>query len=216
MKLCRRTAPIAGVILALLCSGSHAVTLPAGGSLSLDLSGNPNDDDDSGIVIRNTSDSAGQVEIEYLTGHVPAKPPGAFILLDGTMRVTVSDLDPKDYRLLLIREYDPQEARRNGLRGRELRLLRRRARPRGGIRWIRARPADAARRREGRIAAPYGEVRNGTKRVLGQYGYYPDDTYVWAVVDQASDFTAGGLPEPLTLTMLLAGAVAMLARRRKL
>ena len=65
-------------------------------------------------------------------------------------------------------------------------------------------------RKKGRRIAPYHEVRYETRRVLGQYGYYPDDTYVWAVVDQASDFTVGGVPEPSTLVLLLGGGGALL------
>jgi len=41
-------------------------------------------------------------------------------------------------------------------------------------------------------------------------------TYVWAVMDAGGDYTVGGqIPEPATIATLLAGAAALMLRRRR-
>ena len=210
MKRCSCILMIATLMVAASWpwASAEAVSLPMGETISLDLSGDADDADDSGIVIRNTSNSAGDVQVEYLSEN-PAADAGGFILLDGTMRVTIGGLQPGDYRLLVVREYDGRKAREKRLIASDLRVIRRK-RARLGSQWIMARCLSEDMRKKGLRVAPRRMMHDGTESVLGQYGYYPDDTYVWSVVDQASDFAVGGVPEPSTLVLLLGGGGTLL------
>ena len=195
----------------------RAATIGANGVVSLDLSGDPNDDDDSAIILWNVSGGTGEVTIEYLATNPPGDVEEPFLLLDGTMRIT-TDLPDGGHRVLIIREYNRAQVRRKsrvaGLRPETLRVMRKRAR-RANLWRPAGRTIGAMRDRKKDTAAPRRAFRARETGHLGRRGIYATDVYVWAVVDTASDFAVGGVPEPTTLCCLLGGAGVLLWRRRR-
>lgn len=181
--------------------------------LTLDLSGDPVDSDDSAIIIWNMSTATGLVAIEYLPVNPVDEAEEPFLLLDGTLRVT-TDIPDGELRLLVIREYDRQKARKKKLCRDTMRVMRRKREV--GL-WRPARcKARLMRSIERATAAPKRQIRRKSRDHLGRRGIYETDTYVWAVVDQASDLAVGGMvPEPVTMTCLAAGAGVLLWRKRR-
>ncbi len=209
-----------GLMAVFAMAGSYGLaqadTVQAGGVATFDLSGQPNDDDDSGIIFWNQSAVAGSVSIEYLSQNPQGSADGEFLLLDGTLRVTIGGLAPGDYQMLIMREYSPAALRAYS-RVRAIRVMRRvrRGNPIES-RWIRAKLTEGRIRPVGVRAAPKTEMRARDTSLLGQHGYYPDKNYAWAVVDQASDFAVGAdvVPEPSSLALLLGvGSSVFLLRR---
>ncbi len=211
-----------GLMAVIAMAGSsvvaHADTVKAGEVVTFDLSGQPDDENDSGIIIWNQSIKDGSVSLDYLTQNPSGKVDGGFLLLDGTLKVTIDGLEPGDYQMLIMREYSPT-ALRAYPRIRSLGVMRRvlRDNPIGST-WIRAKPIERRIKRVGIRAAPKREIRAKDTSVLGQHGYDPSNNYAWAVVDRASDFAVGAdvVPEPSTLVLLLGlGCGMFLLRRRR-
>ncbi|MFH1732215.1 MAG: PEP-CTERM sorting domain-containing protein [Planctomycetota bacterium] len=181
--------------------------------LTLDLSGDPVDDNDSAVIIWNMSNATGDVTIEYLPTNPVDEAEGPFLLLDGTLRVT-TDIPDGELRLLVIREYSREKREKKGILPGSLRVMRRK-RAAGLWRPARCR-ARLMRSIERATAAPKRQMRRKESGHLGRRGIYETDTYVWAVVDQASDLAVGGMvPEPVTMTCLAAGAGVLLWRKRR-
>lgn len=158
----------------------------------------------------------GTVTVEELAVNPPGTPPAGFLLLDGTIRVTVTGLPPGNYRMMLQKRYLSSEVDRKGPVRRTLQLLRRRG---GGV-YLPARCLDGKRdtiRRTGAIRRAEFKrgLTAGGRSILGMRGVDTTNNYVWSVVDKASDFAVGGVPEPATAGLLLIGASALLLRRRR-
>ena len=215
-----KLAAILIVLLGLACGPAAAAnlmaeaTVQAGQSVHLDLSGNPDDADQTGIVFWNMSSGPDTITIEGLP-QTDLTAEDGFLMLDGSLRVT-TNLQAGEFRVLLLREYNEVRVRRLRrralLRGR-LRVMRRKG---GEARYRRAR-LRARRMREIRLyGAPVRELRARRTGHLGRRGVDTTKSYVWAVVDNASDFGVGApVPEPMSMTILLAGAAGLLIRRRR-
>jgi len=199
--------------LAVVLGGAPADATPVAPDevVTFDLSSEAGND--SAVIIWNTSGATGDVVIEYLATNPVDEAEEPFLLLDGTLRVT-TDLAPGDLRALVIREYDRLKRVKKKISRLTLRVMRRkRAR-------LMYRPARCLYRTkpeiEGGTAAPRDEIRRKESGLLGRRGIYETDTYVWTVVDQASDFAVGGMvPEPVTTTCLVAGMGVLLWRKRR-
>jgi len=216
MKGVARTAAFLAAIVALNCGLAQGETVLSGEVIQIDYSGDTGDDNHTGIVIWNTSAGDGNVSIGYLPTNPSGTPDEGFCLLDGTLQVT-TDLLPGDLRLLVIRDVDRARLRRarrvRGLRRETIRVMRRKRREGSAI-WHPARCRSRRMARIRRAEAPVRALRRKQSGLLGQRGIAPDESYVWAVVDQASDFAVGGLiPEPITLACLLVPAGLLLVKR---
>jgi hypothetical protein len=157
------------------------------------------------------------VTVEDLAVNPPGTPPEGFLLLDGTLRVSVSGLSPGDYRMMIRKTYSAEEREHKGVRTRTLQLLRReRARELYLPARCLDRPREPIRPRSAISREEFKRGRtNGGKRALGLRGVDASNTYVWCVLDKASDFAVGGVvPEPLTMGLLLTGAAGLLLKRR--
>ncbi len=204
------------LVLASTCSLARAaITKSIGIDEVVSLKLSQDTADDSQIVLWNQSGAPGTVSIEELAQNPTGGTQGGFLLLDGTMRVT-TDLQAGQYRALLVREYDPLRVRAGRLRARSLRVLR--LRPTRI--WRIARPLSGELPRVALRAAPLRELRGMTPGLLGKSGYFPDDSYVWSVVDNTSDFAVGGvqmqIPEPSALLIwcLVGGGGTLVLVRR--
>jgi hypothetical protein len=190
---------------------------------------------DTGIILRNLTDNAGEVTVTYIPGDPLGGGGGGgggcapgFVLLDGTLRVTVSGINPGDYRLLVKRAYTRTEARNKGARLTTMRPLLKRTdgvfrrcvdRLTGKRRCnvIFRRNKEAPTRAE--IASGLRQV--GGRRCLGLYGY-KEEPFCWSVLDIDGDYGIGGLliPEPSSLACLMgmsfmAGGGIILRRARR-
>jgi len=199
--------------LAVVLGGGPARAVPVASDevVTLDLSGEAGND--SAVIIWNMSDAAGDVTIEYLPLNPVGEAEEPFLLLDGTLRVT-TDIPDGQLRALVIREYSSAKRKKKAMRPGSLRVMRRKREKRI------YRPARCLYRPkpeiEGGTAAPRDEIRRKRSDLLGRRGIYETDTYVWAVVDQTSDFAVGGMiPEPVTMTCLAAGTGALFWRKRR-
>ena len=134
-------------------------------------------------------------------------------MLDGTLRVT-TEIPDGELRLLVIREYSSDSRKKKGIRPNTVRVMRRKREKRL---YRPARCRDTMKRDVERATiAPRDDIRRKKSGLLGRRGINETDTYVWAVVDQASDFAVGGMiPEPVTMAGLAAGAGALLWRKRR-
>lgn len=156
--------------------------------ISVDLSGDPNDENDTALRLKNLSNTAGTVSIEYLPG-----PPliqgdtiqAGFELVDGTLEVS-SDLQPGMLRARYQIEYGVRRVRQAGVRANSLRPMRHDLR---SGHWRRA--VGAIRRVSG---ADLRFLRaQEADFVLGHHGFSSEKSYVWAVVDVNSRYAVGGL-----------------------
>jgi hypothetical protein len=111
---------------------TQEATVPAGGSVHLDLSGNPDDADQRGVVFWNRSPNPDTITIEGLPkSDLPSK--DGFLMLDGSLRIT-TNLPAGELRMLVIREYDEVRVRR----------LRKRDLLRGSLRMMRRKGGNAS------------------------------------------------------------------------
>ncbi len=206
------TVLIAAVAVAASYRLARAEPLPAGEVLELDASGGFYDD--SGIIIWNrTTDVNGDVTIQ-LDANEPGEVEEGFELLDGTLRVTVSGLQPGEYQVLIMREYAPDRVRAIP-RKKAIRVMRhreKRRREKAIMIWTPAkRTGDRANSAPRVAAAPKRQARQKDSSILGAQGYDPGGCYAWTVVDQASDFAVGvQIPEPSTMALLFGAGGSLL------
>jgi hypothetical protein len=181
----------------------------------IDLSGNPQDADDTALRIKNLSANTGIVSVEFdpQAGLGPGDSVASgFALLDGTLIVS-SDIPPGELRARYRVEASARAYGRVGIRANEGRILRR------NVRTGRWRPA--IRALEGRANVRY--LRDARADfVLGHHGFSKDAEYVWAVVDVNSRYAAGGkavpavpLLGPLALVGLGAALLVAAVRTRR-
>jgi hypothetical protein len=151
----------------------------------IDLSGDPQDADDTALRIKNLSANPGLVSIEFdpKAGLGPSDSVASgFALLDGTLIVS-SDIPPGELRARYRVEADARALGRAGIRADGARMLRR------DVRSGRWRPA--IRALEGRADVRY--LRDARADFeLGHHGFSEDAQYVWAVIDVNSRYAAGG------------------------
>lgn len=150
----------------------------------VDLSGDPQDADDTAVRIKNLSGQTGIVDVAF----DPQAGPGpqdtvadGFALVDGTLIVS-SDLPPGELRVRYRIEAGTRALGRAGIRIGQQRLMRRDA----NLRW---RPAIRALR-AGTRARYLRDTRADFE--LGHHGFSLADEYVWAVIDVNSHYAAGG------------------------
>ena len=221
-------AAVLGITMAAIYCPAFADTVGPQATVSVPVSG------DTGIILRNLTDNAGEVTVTYIPGDPlggggggGAVAPG-FALLDGTLRVTVTGINKGDYRLLVKRAYTRKEPRAKLIRRTTMRPLVKRT---DGVfrrcvdRLYRTRNANILFRRN-RAAPTRAEITSGLRQVSGRrckglYGY-KEEPYAWSVLDVDGDYAIGGLliPEPSSLaclmgTSLMAGGAALLRKARR-
>ena len=190
----------------LLCMEGTGV--PAGQEVTLDLSGNPQDEDDTGVRLLNLGNTPGQVGAQWIPGD-PRLPgdtvqPG-FALIDGTL-LAHSDVSAGELRARYRIEYDGRAVRRAGIRAGSLRLMRRNA---ASGRWARA-----VRALRGRAIEPRYLRGRAADFELGHHGFTSEGRYVWAVLDVNSRYAVGGplaasVPGLVPLGLLALGAALL-------
>jgi len=202
-KFCRALA--AGVCLAWLAGAAWADTISLGPYEEQLYYFAPGTEEDSGIRITNLTDVPDTITVERGQADLAPPAPG-FVLLDNTfVEVAPASLGPRDMLLRVRMEYRPARARAMGLRPRNLRLMRLRARDQ---QWH---PIDRVMRARG--LCPRRILGRPMYRV-GNYGVCLDDTYVWAVIDLPGTYAIGA-PEPASLACVLGGAGLLWLRRRR-
>jgi len=155
----------------------------------IDLSGNPQDADDTALRIKNLSANPGLVSVEFdpKAGLGPNDTVASgFALLDGTLIVS-SDIPPGELRARYRVESRARALGRAGIRADGARMLRR------DVRTGRWRPA--IRALESRANVRYLRDTRADFE-LGHHGFSKDAEYVWAVIDVNSRYAAGGSAAP--------------------
>lgn len=203
---------------ALTSADSQTVNVDPGQEVLIDLSGNPDDSNDTAVRLKNLSQNPGTVTVEFIPGPPSSGMDGPslpenFVLVDGTLKVE-SDIPPGELRARYRIEYVRAEVRRQGIRGRSIRLLRNNLREQ---RWERA---------TNLLRSSVTPLRVRDQRadfVLGHYGYYRDGRYVWAVMDINSEYAIGGelsggtpVPGLLPIFLFVAGGGVLLVGFRSL
>lgn len=178
-------------------------SLPGNAETTVDLTGDPQDADDTGWRLFNTSLQAAKIEWSWLPG--PAMLPDdtvqqGFALVDGTLLVQ-SNIAPGQLRARYRIEYDGRAVRRAGIRANQVHLMRRDSE---NGHWVRAVQAIRARAVQARYLP-----RMEADFVLGHHGYSADKGYVWAVVDVNSRYAVGGPLASAPIPML--GPLGLLA-----
>lgn len=189
-----------------IVADASIVCLPAalvggGQEATIDLSGDPQDGDDSGVRMLNLTQAPGQLGAVLLAGD-PRLPgdtvqPG-FELIDGTL-VVHSDVAAGELRARYLIEYDARAVRRAGIRADQVRLMRRDSVSGRWGRAVRAIQGRAIRRYLPRMRADFE---------LGHHGYSDTQSYVWAVVDVNSRYAVGG---PLATSLPALAPVGLVA-----
>ena len=177
--------------LVLLPAGSFAasqqVSVGSGEDVLIDLSGDPNDSNDTAVRIKNLSQNSGEVIVDFISGPQGSGADGAsvqtgFALVDGTLSVQ-SNIPAGELRVRYRMEYLRADLRRTGVRANSIRMLRRDV---PGARWVRA--TNSIRRQ-----TPIRYLRDERADfVLGHHGYLREKRYVWAVMDVNSEYAIGG------------------------
>lgn len=163
-------------------------------AVTVDLSGNPDDTDNAGVIVFNKQkDVAGTVAIQWVGGELPAPAPEGFRLVDGSMRVALANLPNGGYRMLVRREYSPDDIRALRMDRARLRVMRRVVVPEQRlVRWLPAGPLDGEPGEIRFAPAPDRAALRSQPLLLGARGHSMNDRYVWAVVDHSGDFAVGG------------------------
>lgn len=206
------------VLLILLVSprGVHAqssgVTVPPDSNVLIDLSDDPEDDNNTGILFGNRSlaKAPGTVQVKQFFGPPLGKDqtlPDGFVLLDNYLHVT-TNIPQGEKRMLVRMEYDIRQVRARRIRVNSLRVLRLRD---GGTHWRRAYRAI----RDNRARQNARFIRDRAQFILGRYGVDEARRNVWATVDVSSNYAIGGIPvpEPAALACIGAGVGLLLIGR---
>jgi hypothetical protein len=207
---------LAAIALLFAAAPTHAdpqeIPLKPNEEALVDLSGNPQDADDTALRIVNLSGNSGLVTIDFdpMAGLGPNDSVASgFALVDGTLTVS-SDIPAGELRARYRVEAGGRALGRVGIRANEARMLRRDART---GRW---RPAIRALKRRATV-----RYLRDTRAdfVLGHHGFSTSSEYVWAVIDVNSSYAAGGStasPVPLLgpLALLGLGGVLLVTAAR--
>jgi len=213
-KSMQRAAWCAGVIVTagLAALASAAVVeqdIGIGGDVTMPLYGGTGDD--TGARILNSSSATIHARVEDVVTVLPRAGEtvhNSFILLDNTLKVTVTPTSDGRMRQRARMEYTDRALRQKGVRERSLRLLRLdRTRNKWRPCWVAIERPERAR-----VARQRNRPRDF---ILGHYGYDMTDNYVWAVIDVDGEYAIGGVPEPATLAILGAGLGLLICRRKR-
>ncbi len=192
-----RTVVLSLAAMVFLSASAYAQSRPVfvgpGQEVLIDLSGDPDDMNDSALRLKNLSQNTGQVTVDFIPGPQTSDSNEPFVqdgfaLIDGTLRVQ-SDIPPGELLARYLLEYRPSALRRADIRPRSARMMRRHVR---SARWIRAVNAirHPPRRPPGSPTRNLRDTRPDFE--LGHHGFLSEKRYVWAVVDVNSDYAVGG------------------------
>ena len=164
--------------------------------VTLDVSGSPDDSNDTAVRFENLSQTTGDLSVEFRAGPsllTDQTVDGGFQLLDGTLVVT-STIPNGEKRVRYRMEYIRRDVRRLGLRANSARIMR-----------LRESVWKPARRRI--LRRESAEVRrlrdHRADFTLGHYGFSRERRYAWAVVDVNSSYAIGAMPVPEPASWLL-------------
>jgi len=188
-----------------------------GSHMRVDLRANAGDDNDTGVQVMNLHPAqSSEVTLSYIAQNSPGAVEPGYELLDGTLGVLVPSLANGEFVMLVVRDYGHLVGEQNPFEVRPLRIMRRVGFPLDvtGALW---QPAQCLDQTMGGIRfapAPYRRIADAPVEYPGRRGHEPDQRYVWAAVDHASDFAIGypiASPPPMvaSVVMLTGGRVRL-------